>query len=902
MRYWVYINDKVDGPYDEDKLAVLDGFTPDTLICSEEIEEGGNQEWVKASSVFEFDEATKTMTRAPLTQEELDTVRGNTADVTATSPITQVPAGIDTSATQILIEKIDFLTREIESLKTKLDAALSAGVSAPQQAQPQPAPQAAAAPVSPLPQQQEPVTEEAVITNTESLVNHAEQLVAQASSKTEKPVDFLDEIQIGASKTENLAEKGGEEVVLRSALDSLYNTKAVEQTEEEKEATFQDLLSSAKVITEQNISAEEQKPAEEQTQQEAAPETKQEPSATQQAQQPAEPQAATPQAVPAEDKQEQQPVTPAISEEKREEIINEITAPAQQDNLILQAISDAQKEEEGGLKLAEEAPAQQEPAVTHETAEQPQPADLPSLDAEPTQPAPEEHKEKESLDLTDQPQLSIVNEEPAEQPAQPQQPQEQPMQDLPHVSDELTPMDPSAAQENVQKEVTETIKELVPGKKIEPQKEEDGLISQADLDEAFTEHTPAPEFPIPQEQEPAPAKEEEIPSPAEQTASLPEGKGFYNPNDMTEVELKEGSTYLISDFIPPAQATPNSNNNVIPQAYGAVPGSAEAAQASADNKETSTVQVQSLNEAVEEIVPSQKADQADLTMSKVVLENTIKTKRGATMDIKTVPMVQEPASSDRLDLSDSGLADINTQHDLKAADIKQGNKNLTKMVLGGLVSVVILVLIYVMLAYLELIPAGLNFIKSAPAQTQVQQEDLNEMLGTQQPDAALPAQGQLPQQPANMPQQGYAPNMQGQMPAGALPAQQGQMMPGQPGQMPQGQMMPGQTGQMMPGQNPNAMLNAILTEVKNLRMSNGQTLEQLINSRHPAAQNLIEWTITTAVEPDNYSILVKVPPENPQSFKIPYRFNYNTVTKALEPTISDSKNLLDSLKTPQPVR
>lgn len=76
---------------------------------------------------------------------------------------------------------------------------------------------------------------------------------------------------------------------------------------------------------------------------------------------------------------------------------------------------------------------------------------------------------------------------------------------------------------------------------------------------------------------------------------------------------------------------------------------------------------------------------------------------------------------------------------------------------------------------------------------------------------------------------------------------------------------------------------------------NGYTLQQYIEARHPAAKGLITWDISTAVDPDNYSILVKVPPENPQSFKISYRFNYNTVTKALDPTISDAKNLLDSV-------
>ena len=147
----------------------------------------------------------------------------------------------------------------------------------------------------------------------------------------------------------------------------------------------------------------------------------------------------------------------------------------------------------------------------------------------------------------------------------------------------------------------------------------------------------------------------------------------------------------------------------------------------------------------------------------------------------------------------------------------------------------------------------------------------------------------IPAQPQGYGQTGYE-----QLPQGTLPQQ-----PLQQGMtQPQGQQLPGQLPAAQPGVNP---LDPILTEVKNLVMANGQTLEQLINSRHPAAQGMIKWSITTAVEPNNYSILVKVPPENPQSFKISHRFNYNTVTKVLSPTISDSKNLLDSI-TPQAVR
>ncbi len=857
MRYWVYINDKVDGPYEEEKLADLAGFTPDTLICSEEIEEGGGQEWVKASNIFEFDEASKTMTRAPLTQEELAYIHGNAS---AQQPeekehaVSSAPA-VDTSAAQILIEKIDHLTQEIESLKGKLDAALAVSASSP-----------VSAPAPDLSTQAAPVTEDKAVSNTDSLIKHAENLVHQAEAENEtKPVDFLDEIQIGAAKTETMPEKGGEEVVLRSALDSLYNAKLhEEQTEAEKEITFQDLLSPLKTAEHAPQEQEQPQPAAQEAGLSALPKTETEEKAP---------------------KEQPAPITEA----KREEIINEITAPAHQDNLILQAVEEAQKEEQPKADLASLDAVATEPApVEQPAAEEGLQLQMPSAQAKNEDPAPQTHAEKESLDLADQPQLSIAGDEPA-QPVQPQQqPQTEQAQNISApISDQLTPMNPADDLAPEQKEITETVKELVPGKKIEPEQEEEGLISQADLDEAFTERPPEQEFPIPAE-EPKPVdinEEAEIESVQQSEESLPEGKGFYNPNDMTEVELKAGSTYLISDFIPPAI---NDNNKSAAQghnaSYGAVPGSSEAAQAEADG--TSGLQVQSVGEAVEEIIPGKKTDQADLTMSKVILENTIKTKRGATMDIKTVPMVNEPGESDRLDLSESDL-DINTQHDMKAADIKPGGNKLTKMVLGSVVSIVILALIYVMLAYLELLPQQFNFLQATPAaeQIQVQDQQLNELLD---PNSAS-GQTQLPSDSAaqNYPgQQGYAPaNGQTQQPV--LP----QQVAANGAFLPQGQTAPA-----LPQANP---LDPILTEVKNLQMANGQTLEQLINSRHPVAQGQIEWSITTAVEPNNYSILVKVPPENPQSFKISHRFNYNTVTKVLSPTISDSKNLLDSI-TPQP--
>ncbi len=902
MRYWVYINDKVDGPFEEDKLATLNGFTPETLICSEEIEEGANQEWVKASAVFEFDEATKTMTRAPLSQQELQLQPAPQEENAAgqAQPLTQ-----DHATTQILIEKIDHLTREIEGLKGKLDQALAASAAAavppaPALTQPLPAPETAAptaekpAPVLP----EEATTEEGVITNTESLMHHAESLVAQASSTaTSKPIDFLDEIQIGAAK--NPADKGGEEVVLRSALDSLYGVK--EQAEEEKEATFQDLLSpltaAATVGAGAAVAAAlSQKDGEEKE------ETLAEPAAQAQPEQkmeeaPAEQPAAQPQEAEPAPAQASLP----ISEEKREEIINEITAPAQQNDLILQALQEAQKEQEAEqpqvepVATPEVEPAAQpveEPAMAVQPAAEPlaepaiepvvepiaqpavEPVLEPVLDLNPLEEQPAEAagtdlpQDKQPLDLSDQPQLNIVGgeETPLPASADPAQPTAH-VPDLGSINDALTPMNPDAPEAGA-KEVTETVKELVPGKKLE-NTEPEGLISQADLDEAFTERraTPADDFPLPEGQEP-PASQAagQTPAaqnpggqqPAAQEAKLPEGQGFYNPNEMTEVELKEGSTYLISDFIPPAEA--KSEKALLEEQKarlqkqreqaGALPGSTEAAQQAVEQASQVTPEVKT--EFIEEIVPDKKDPSTDLSLSKVILENTIKTKRGASMDIKTVPMVQEPADTDRLDLSESGL-DINTQHDMKEADFQQPSTPLIKIVLGGLVSLVLLALIYVMLAYLELLPSRFNFIKSAPQQEEVlgQDEQLNELLEPPTQTAAQPMQ----------------------LPAGV-----------------DSQIAP------QPMQTQDNPLAVILTQVKNLPMVNGQTLQQLINSRHPATQEMIEWNITTAVEPDNYSVLVKVPPENPQSFKISYRFNYNAVTGALEPTISDSKNLLDSLR------
>ena len=109
MRYWVYINDKVDGPYEEDKLVTLQGFTPDTLICAEEIAAGGSQEWVKASSIFEFDQVQQPANQ-PLPAEEVFNTQTAHSEPLASEQTLRVDASDSGDVNKLLLEKIDFLT------------------------------------------------------------------------------------------------------------------------------------------------------------------------------------------------------------------------------------------------------------------------------------------------------------------------------------------------------------------------------------------------------------------------------------------------------------------------------------------------------------------------------------------------------------------------------------------------------------------------------------------------------------------------------------------------------------------------------------------------------------------------------------------------------------------------
>ena len=941
MRYWVYINDKVEGPHDEDKLVTLQGFTPETLICSEEVAAGGSQEWVKASSIFEFDQIEKTLNQ-PM-PEALATATMQQPAVTATqAPVAQEPAPTanpvaNNDLAALLLAKLDSLTSQITGLQTKLDGMQSkldeavneahearlAATAA--QASQVPSDVPAYMPPSDLEDRNNTITltrhdiepeaeeetenEEASITNTESLVSKAEDIVAAANK--EEPLDMLGDLALEEeSKDANAEESLGsnpEEEVLRSALDSLYGAQAI-QTQEEKESTFQDLLT-PKQAAELAALADAKQAKEEKTLDEALKETE-----------------------PAKEE------TPSVDEAAKDALLAELTASPKED-VLDQVIREKEEEKKGDtLKVAalsaaagvaaaagiaslmgdkeekaEEAPAEEpvaekQPLDLEETADAPvlsiatdaaepekleevlpadqmpedvpaapeaetveaEPSAVPELPAEETQeeqPQAEPVAEPEAVELepvaAPEPAAEPVAEpeavelepvaapEPAEEPVQEPEPVEEPVAAPAESLPSLDQSDPSAVAQQIKEDEQKdaTFQELVPNAPAE--KPEGSLITEDDLNDAFAERETEDQnveqlFGLDQQNQEVQSNESidtsvpaaSLPTFDEQTSDQPLPVG--NPNDLTEIELKEGSTYLISDFVPPAQA----DGNALPKELGALAGeqtstlNTKAAEPAQEEMGTEIQEIVSSTKQTEKMVETSQLDVADgVTISQVILENTIKTKRGATLDIKTVPMVPEPAQSERLHLDD--LADdINTQHDVKPADIKPASGK-TKAIVGGAVAVVALGLIYAMLGFMNLLPASINVFgdKQAAAQ-QAQQAQMDEMLVDentyqQDPSALVDA---APVDPSTV----------------------------------------------------------VLQEVQAFPLMNGYTLKEFIEAKHPAAVNLITWEISTAVDPDNYSVIVKVPPENPQSFKTSYRFNYNAVTKALDPTISDAKNLLDS--------
>ncbi len=951
MRYWVYINDKVDGPYDETNLVTLQGFTPDTLICSEEVASNGGQEWVKASSVFEFDEVP---VNEPTEQQPQPAVQPSNDE------------------TQALLAKLELLTSGMSNLQSKLDSMqhnLDHALEQNQKLADQVALLSHPTDAGTVPA----MSSDDPHTNTITLTRHD-----MSSAQEEKSPSNETAFPAQAAPEE-------EEVIIRSALDSLYGGKPVEV-----EDTFQDLMPEKTAEQEARKAAEEEQavrniepelefiPLQEENKapaEEAAPAPEQPqpaPATKPQIEETAEPLPAealdeiekeltslslgdspetqpAPQE-PAEQEAAQEPevkeaiiTTPGVEETAKDALINELTASPKED-ILDQIIAQHQQEqtpadqaeesqkgeialgvaaaglaaasvvslvdnaEEKPMAIAtdKEHPEQLEKVLPAEQmpedvpATKPEPADLPSVEETPVveqpQPEPAAPEAAPQIPVADMPQEMEQPQEPEQTTPEipvastpdelPQPAEETPAAaaDLPGLEDQASieaAVQQQAAAEPSPVQEEEIIEELVPNAqqaepegfyvKEEPQEtpaQESDQPSEQPQEEAVaqTEQAEEPaaqneEAPVAQTEEPAaqaaeqpveenpadmpqtPAQEEKATAtgaitdkdlqdafgadntePVVESSTvnvtnevLPEG----NPNELTEIELKEGSTYLISDFVPPAQLTDNV---------------AEVMKAKEEEEKKDKKQETIFQDMLAAVTKSQSTKALstdglpdDLAATQVNLENTIQAKRGATLDIKTVPMVPEPGSTERLDVNE--LNDVTAQHGLKTSG---GLTKSTKTVIMALVGVLLLIILYALLGLMKLLPASVNLFaakQQAPVAEQTTQEMLNEA-------PAVPAAPEVPQ--------------------GPTPAEQAQ------------------------------------EKVQNFPLPNGYLLKGFIESKHATiSPELITWETTEAVEADNYSVTVKVPPENPQNFKTVYRFNYNMLSGLLDPTVSDAKNLLD---------
>ncbi len=691
MKYWVYINDKVDGPYEGEKLATLQGFTPDTLICSETDASSGQQAWAKASEVFDFEPS--------------------------------VGAQIASSmGTDLLLQKLEAITVEMNQLQLKLDS---------------------------------------METNMQERINQAlEEQRAQfvsaqnnaQNAKKEEPFKELPpmaEEHIGEGTPSDVAPNEEEELVIRSALDSLYNAKLIKENEvDEKENTFQDLLTPQQA---KDLAAEAEKNV-----------AKENPTSQ-------------------EDKDN---LLNELASLPKEDVVDQIIKEKEADSKGVSAAEAAALGAVAGAGLASLAAA---------TGSDTSSNDLRDVQGESFQIAPDKNDPSH-----------VENVLPANK--MPEDVNLAAREDTLMPGIETSDLTPTNQTQNSQEDDNEnTLQELVPGAKVE--NSENALVTEKDLQDAFSEKivNPADDLLVP-------FSEAEFSSQAEtdhfatQVTAIPNSK---NSSELTEIELKEGATYLISDFVPPAQVSTEKN--------------LETTQTKTEKAKEDTEGIQDMLTAATE---EEKSKAANMDIAST-LQQTNTGKRGASFDIKTVPMVQEPNQSERLHVE--GLEDdVNAQHDIKPAD--KTSSGLAKKIVLTLVTLLLLLIAYVVLAFMQKLPPQFNILvkeKAAPVAAAQMQEIL--------PTAAVQ------EEQATDP------------------------------------------------------MATMLEEVQQHILPNGVPLKVFIETRHPSiSTDLITWDVSNAVEPDNYSVLVKVPPENPQSFKMSYRFNYNAVTKSLDPTTSDAKNLLEA--------
>ncbi len=927
MRYWVYINEKVDGPYDENSLVTLKGFTPDTLICSEEVASKGGQEWVKASSIFEFDEIPVSEP-LPQTMPQQSAAQQPQQDAQTQALLAQL---------QALTSGMSNLQSKLDSMQHNLDNALEQNKKLSDQVAQLSRPNDAAQDI-PL-----SVPTDDPHSNTITLTRHDMPANELETSQEDTPFP-----------TQSAPEE--EEVIIRSALDSMYGGKPVEI-----EDTFQDLMPEKTAEQEARKKAEEEQavhsiepelefiPVQEEPKTEPAadipaPQPQIQPVVTEEpmplpadaldeiekemtslslgeikepASTPDENSAPAPAETeePADEKptlelQEAVITTPSLEETQKDALINELTASPKEDILdqiiaeheqapasteeekssvgeialgaaaaglaaasVVSLVNNEDKPEPAPLsiatdkenpeKLEEVLPAKQMPADNPQP--EPAPADLPSVDIAPT--ATTLFHEDSNSNLDQIPVADTAQELPQAQELQEEVAPQIPVAQMPDVAEQpvVEPQTPAVAdlpglddraafEKEAQEQAAATpapadlpeedaIQELVPHTKEE---EPEGFYIKEEPE--VQEEAPAEEETPVQEETPA-----QVETPAqEETAKTDPGtitdKDLQDAfgNDDTEQPVVQAATVNLSN-----EPLPESNPNELTEielkegSTYLISDFVPPAQLTDNVAEVMKAQEEEKNKKEKDatfqdmlaVTKSQSTTELgteglpdDISATQINLENTIQAKRGAAFDIKTVPMVPEPTETERLNVNE--LNDVTAQHGLKTFG---GLTKSTKAIILTLVCILFLIILYVLLGLLKVLPASVNLFAGKP-QAAVQQ--------TTQEILAEPQQ--LPAVPAP------------EVPQGPTPAQQAQ------------------------------------EKVQQFPLPNGFLLKAFIESKHAGiSPELITWETTEAVEADNYSVTVKVPPENPQNFKTVYRFNYNMVSGLLDPTVSDAKNLLD---------
>ena len=847
MRYWVYINDKVDGPHNEAELVTLPGFTPDTLICSEASASSGNQQWLKASSVFEFDQEA------------------------------EEGGGLDSKTKEMLFAKLDALMDEFAELRTRLNdmqTRLELKIEQVPTAKLQTSANAHdiltsdAEPEAVLTQEEKTEGAEQGPAPTEDMIASAAFEATQQQSQEPAPAETM--------------EPAKDDLIIRSAMDSMYNA----QVASEAENTFQDLLTpvqaeqlskEAENVVEEKIPAETT-PTEEDAKKDALIKEITSPAQDDVIDQIIEEKAAAEQPAPKEEPAHNENIQTAAAAAMAGAAFGMATAED------TPAAAEPQEEPEGDLvdltPQQEELPESDQPEelvpAAQETGslEDLVPAQEP--EAEPQEEQKEEDKKEETLDLganliseedlhdavtdisLDAPHVQepveepaaeeqpLVNEfgqldltpigeqnepaeeepaaeEPVEAPAEEEQPEvaEEPAAEEP-VEAPAEEEQPEVAEEPVAEEpVEEPAEEEQPEVAEEPAAEEP-VEEPAEEEQPEVAEEPAAEEPV---EEPA---EEEQPEVAEEPAEgeeTQEGEEV-DAGELTEIQLKEGSTYLISDFVPSAQVGEEAAPEVQPTA------TEDTSSQEVQDMLASFVQLHNDDEEDSE-EDTQNTNAADAILD---LDDPLKDRRGASYDIRTVPMVQDPTAGQRLNIEGFSEADdINAQHDVKTAQNNSGSLN--KLVIGILVGLLLIAGIYFVLAFTNMLPAKLNVLgskKEAPvAAAAATSAAMNELL----PDTTTAT-----------------------APAVNLPSEE-----------------------------------EVVAKIQQYMLPNGKTLKEFIEQKHANMRaEAITWKASVAPAPaeNEFSVMITVPPADAQSFKIPYRFTYNFVTNALTPTISDSKNLM----------